>query len=269
MNIPLRKPLYLSGISIVIGVLSLLTNAVTASFTSRMFPEISDEPFQTIAFQNENPIGHLDNLQMLVTPGPGEVQVYGEIKYDAEQQNDGPPQPIYNQPLGRVIMKLYDRQSGGDVLVATTRADDTGNYEFPPIPNWSGIDLYLEIYATDDDGSADARVKVVDEDEAVWYHPQPGYPSVDVGQNLPDGPFLFNYTIPIDSANQFSQPFYIFDLTADRAFNWVDTETSWGNQRLLTIHWPDFCVVIVGDACFRADFPSWTQGEGEIYLGVC
>jgi hypothetical protein len=190
MNMPFGKLLYPFGILLAIGTLFLFAQRGAASSAPETFPIMSGKSLQAVPVQSENQRSNSVNPIMLVTPGPGEVRVVGEIKYVAEQQNDGQTQTLPPQPLGRVVMKLYDRQSGGDVLMATTRADDTGQYEFPPIPNRSGIDLYLEIYATDD-GSADARVKVVDEDEAIWYHPLPGEPSVDVGQNLPDGDTTF------------------------------------------------------------------------------
>ena len=209
------------------------------------------------------------NSPNFIPPPPTpSVLVAGEIKYDARETEDRSTYDVLDQPLGRVVMKLYDRQPGGDVLVAETKADADGNYAFPPIPNRTDIDLFMVIWATDDDGiSSDARVNVVGANGNTYFYPPVGFPPVNVGQNLPDGTVTFNYTIP-RGANDESQPFYIFDQTANRAFNWVESETGWGNQRLLTIHWPQPCVIEYGEpgGCFRGDLPNYGQGEGEIYL---
>lgn len=202
---------------------------------------------------------------VIATPSTGQVQIEGHLKYDARVDEDSqfPIPTIFSQSLGRVVVKLYDRQSNGDVEVGQTISDAGGHYVFSPVSNRSGIDLYLVIYATDNE-----RVKVVDASDNTYRHGP-----VDVGQNLSDGITVKDYTIPVTFGGDpnASQPYFIFDLTANKAYNWMETETggTWsglGNQRMLTINWPVSCAPIFNGDCFRGPRYQSNGSSGEIYL---
>jgi hypothetical protein len=181
----------------------------------------------------------------------GQIQIRGRVRYYATEDDGGGDKPVDDQPLGRVVLKLWDREAGFDRLLAETQADPTGDFQFDPVSNddgdGTGIDPSIEVYATDNTAPGRGRVRVLDADDQVYRY-------VDrLDDDQADGLHFRQTTIPESSG----QAFYIFDKTANLAYDYVQREVAWGNNDLLEINWPRKCLTILpGESCF----------VGEIYL---
>jgi PKD repeat protein len=192
-------------------------------------------------------------LATIPIPGTDEIQLKGTLKYesvyydgDANNNGDLSDDDISNgaQPLPRAIVELWDRHPEGDRLLDTSRTDTNGNYEFYPTQNRNGIDLYLRIYASDYE-----RVRVVD--NMGWIIGV----NAEYSGSTSDGIHTFNFTIPVSPAGSIptEQAFYTFDLLARIGYGFMESQTGWGDSRLLTVHWPKNCILGTGGACYRGD----------------
>jgi hypothetical protein len=189
----------------------------------------------------------------------GQILVRGTVIYGAEEY-DGPggTAPVANT-LERAVLKLWDRESGRGRLLAETQAGPAGKYEFPPVSNrdrdGSGIDPYIEIYATDSTAPGRGRVRVVDDLDLVYRykHHRP--------DDQADG--VLDWAAIVPNTYEWRQAFYIFDKTANTAYNYLQDVVAWGNDDLVEINWPRNCLIPVENACFR---PPALGLPGEIYL---
>ena len=199
----------------------------------------------------------------------GQIQIRGRVFYTAVE-NDGdvstPPDRIpddveVRNPLGRVVLKLWDREDGRDRLLAETQAAPDGRYEFSPVsnqdPDGTGIDPYVEIWSTDRTGPGRGRVRVVDADNEAYRFRS------HLEHDLPDGARTWEATVL--PSYEWRQAFYIFDKTANQAYDYLQREVAWGNDDLVEINWPRACIPEVAEnsSCF---FPVTTLSTPQIYL---
>ncbi len=177
------------------------------------------------------------------SPGIGEIQVTGTIRYSARRDQGSSP---FERPLGRIGMQLWTVTPGYHLLLRTTQTNDNGEYAFDPITNGPSLDLYIVIYATDNQ-----RVKVTDWNGTIHSHSRQLDPNHSP-DTYPDGVVPFDYTIPLNPIQTeiSSQPFYIYDLTANVALGWLQQQTGWTPSSFLEIHWPYGCAWIGGLPCY-------------------
>jgi hypothetical protein len=181
-------------------------------------------------------------------PG-GEVTIAGVLSYEATE-NDGAGTSTVTHPVGRVLVELYDEESTGDRWLATsnTSSSPIGFYTFTvpnEDPDGSGIDPYLRVFADDQGAQGGRRAQIVDEGNHPYVYLSP----VVDGGDLADGLHPYDHTIPeYDIA---SQAFYIFDRTANAAYEFLQRETDWEYPGSVQLNWPDGCIFDGLGSCFN------------------
>ncbi|MGD9361728.1 MAG: hypothetical protein PVH85_22855, partial [Desulfobacterales bacterium] len=158
----------------------------------------------------------------LNAPGPGQIAVKGYWFY---QDKDG-----VDQPLRDAKVEIWDAGASGDTLLETTHTDNSGYYASDNISNndseGSGQDIYVKVFATDD-----RSVRLTD-----FSSPSNLYYSVTGVQNdVSDGEVdLGSYSID-DSDNRMA--WYIYDLIANDAFDYLADNVGWKNLYNLKVRW--------------------------------
>ncbi len=134
-----------------------------------------------------------------------------------------------NQPLRDARVEIWDADSSGDDLLATTYTDNNGYYASDNISNTAdedgGQDIYVKVVSTDD-----RSVTVTDFSASndLYYFATP------VQNNVADGEVdLGSYTL--DDANN-RMAWYIYDLIANDAFDFL-ANVGWQNLTKLQVRW--------------------------------
>ena len=187
------------------------------------------------------------------SPTPSNVTIQGHIYYRAWNQEDA----IWViNPLARVRIQVLD--DSGTYLGETWAYDalttsDPGYYTITVPNNESGgVDPYLKVIVEDfGNNPPDSRVQVVDENGNV-YTDNTG----SVGTDLQSGQtYPFDYTFtqqpPYSHSEFLVQAMYIFDLTANAAYNYVQDQVAWGETSTVRIKWPLGCLDDnANDSCY-------------------
>jgi hypothetical protein len=180
----------------------------------------------------------------------GEVTIAGILSYEATEDDGTGATYTVTRPVGRVLVELYDQESTGDRWLATVNASSSpvGFYTFTvpnEDPDGSGIDPYLRVFADDQGALGGRRAQVVDEANHAYVYLSP----VIDGGDLTDGPHPYDHTIP--ESDLASQAFYIFDRTANAAYEFLQRETDWEYPGSVQLNWPDGCVFDGWGSCFN------------------
>ncbi|GAB4580458.1 MAG: hypothetical protein Fur0022_31990 [Anaerolineales bacterium] len=194
------------------------------------------------------------------TPSSNTVTIEGYIYYEALNRDDvtPPATPVtITNPLARVRIEIWD-YPGGTTPLGETWAEDVcltcnaGHYSIT-VPNneADGIDPFLKIIVEDfGQTPSDSRVQVVDPSGNVYTA------NTDfVGTNLQSGqtPYQFDFTFTdqFPYSSDLVQAMYIFDLTANATYNYLQNEVAWNESSSVQIKWPSGCLDNNGyDSCY-------------------
>ena len=158
----------------------------------------------------------------LAAPGPGEIVVRGYWLYQDKGGAD--------RPLRDARVEIWDADSSGDTLLDTTYTNNSGYYASDNISNsddeGGGQDIYVKVFSTDD-----RSVRVTD-----FSTPSNLYYSVTAVQNdVADGDVdVGSYSL--DDVNN-RMAWYIYDLIANDAFDYLADNVGWQNLYKLQVRW--------------------------------
>ena len=199
---------------------------------SSFIPEITDTRSEAVKIENVSvpPTQVLPNLKpgdgqevsYYAAPGTGQIQVRGYWFYQDKSGID--------RPLRDARVEIWDSDSSGDTLLDTTSTGNSGYYESGNISNsddeGGGQDIYVKVYSTDN-----RSVRVTDVST-------PGnlYSAVtEVQTNVIDGEVdMGSYSLK-DAENRMA--WYIYDLIANDAFDYLANTVGWQNVYNLQVKW--------------------------------
>jgi protocatechuate 3,4-dioxygenase beta subunit len=158
-------------------------------------------------------------------PDPNHIMVKGYWYY---QNRDGA-----NRPLRDARVEIWDADSSddtGDDLLGTIYTNNSGYYASDNISNddeeGGGQDIYVKVFATDDRA---VRVTDFSTSNNLYYFATP------VRNNVADGDVDVGiYTL--DDANN-RKAWYIYDLIANDAFDYLANNAGWQNLSKLQVRW--------------------------------
>ena len=161
-------------------------------------------------------------VSYFAAPGKGQIAVRGSWVYQDRAGND--------RPLRDAMVEIWDADSSGDTLLDTTFTDNSGYYISDNISNsdeeGGGQDIYVKVYSTDN-----RSVRVTD-----FSSPGSLYNSVtQVQTDVSDGDVdMGSYSL--DSAVN-RMAWYIYDLIANDAFDYLADNVGWQNLYKLQVKW--------------------------------
>ncbi|MGB9442469.1 MAG: hypothetical protein WCB15_31315, partial [Desulfobacterales bacterium] len=199
---------------------------------SSFIPEITDNRSKATKIGNfseppaevlsdQKPIEGQD-LSYFAAPGPGEIVVKGYWFYQDKSGVD--------RPLRDARVEIWDADSSGDTLLDTTFTDNSGYYISDNISNsdeeGGGQDIYVKVYSTDN-----RSVRVTD-----FSTPGKLYNAVtQVQTDVSDGDVdMGSYSLD-DAVNRMA--WYIYDLIANEAFDYLADNVGWQNVYKLQVKW--------------------------------
>jgi hypothetical protein len=155
-------------------------------------------------------------------PGSGQIVVRGYWLYQDKNK--------VNQPLRGAMVEIWDSDSSGDTLLNTTYTNDSGYYASDNISNsddeGGGQDVYVKVFSTDN-----RSVRVTD-------FSTPGklyYTATPVQNGVADG-YVDVGTFSLDDVNN-RMAWYIYDLFANDAFDYLAVNVGWENLYKLQVRW--------------------------------
>ncbi len=158
----------------------------------------------------------------LAAPGPSQIVVKGSWSY---QDKGG-----VDQPLRGARVEIWDADASGDTLLETTHTDNSGYYASGNISNndseGGGQDIYVKVFSTDN-----RSVRVTD-----FSNPSKLYDSVTAVQNNVADGYVDLGSYSIDDANN-RMAWYIYDIIANDAFDYLDVNVGWKNTYNLQVRW--------------------------------
>jgi hypothetical protein len=176
--------------------------------------------------------------------------VYGNVRYYASSVDPDTRQEYvhYNTPIKRARVVLFaDDGSGMRYFGETFTWESTpGYFQFPQYYIANPAYVVLRIETRDN-----SRVNVVNPDNGLTH-----FKDFHLGPNQ-YGFVSRNLEVFGSYENQpeaeLAQAFYIFDLTANTAYNYLQNNTNnWNDNRFLNIYFPQPCVPLLGeDSCYR------------------
>jgi hypothetical protein len=167
---------------------------------------------------------------------PDELTIHGSLTYEAFVREDGQSNVTSPTALRRAGVKLWEITDSGPVLLQQVVSDAQGEYRFDPVPNRDDLELAIEVVSTDFE-----RIEVTTDDGRLY-----SSGLVHLAQGVESKDLFF----PTDPVNLPSQPFYVNDLLAYEAYEWLASRTSWQNDDLLRVEWPSKCVLVFNNSCF-------------------
>jgi hypothetical protein len=176
------------------------------------------------------------NISVTLSPSPfgtGQVTIEGHFQFEAyEIKSTGPGNLVVND-VARAKVEVWDAEATGDRLLTVMTYDPQTKKYSATMPNidsdGTGIDPFLKFYTTDEE-----RVEVVDEADHVYVLRFDLFPII--GSDLTDGTHTANFTLPpvLNPQVGFTQALYIFDKTANDAYEFLQSKTpSWGGRNSL------------------------------------
>ncbi len=161
-------------------------------------------------------------VSYLAAPGSGQIVVRGYWFYQDKDE--------VNRPLRDARVEIWDADSSGDTLLNTTYTNNSGYYASDDISNsddeGGGQDIYVKVFSTDN-----RSVQVTD-----FSTPSNLYYSVTPVQNdVADGDVdVGTYSLD-DVKNRMA--WYIYDLIANDAFDYLAVNVGWENLYKLQVRW--------------------------------
>ena len=199
---------------------------------SRLILEMSDTRSGAVKIENDSepPTQVLPNpktrdgqeVSYYAAPGTGPTVVRGYWFYQDESGVD--------RPLRDARVEIRSSGSSGDSRLGITHTDDNGYYVWSDNSNGeldiSGLDIYAKVFSTDN-----RSVQVTD-----FSSTNNLYNAVtDVHPNVSDGEVdMGSYSLN-DGNNR--QAWYIYDLIANDAFDFLAVNVGWRNTYLLQVKW--------------------------------
>ncbi|OGO28847.1 MAG: hypothetical protein A2Z16_11150 [Chloroflexi bacterium RBG_16_54_18] len=185
-----------------------------------MFSFISDS-------SNVDDGAFVDDIYLWKYVPPGPLEVHGYWYYLDKNLVD---QPV---PYGRV--ELYDVDPSGDTLLATTYTDPYGYYSATftnnDLDDSGGVDLFVRVYSTDD---YSVNVRTGGGGNTLYFG------QTATVNNLPNGTYdEGGWTLSGSGV----ESFYIYDVIADDAWNFLINNTGWDNNYNLQVQWSPTSVV--------------------------
>ncbi len=158
----------------------------------------------------------------MAAPGPGLIMVKGYWLYQDKTGID--------RPIRDARVEIWDSDSSGDTLLDTTYTDNSGYYASDNISNnddeGGGQDIYVKVFSTDD---RSVRVTDFSTPSNLYYFATP------VQNDVADGDVdLGSYSLN-DVNNRMA--WYIYDLIANDAFDYLAVNAGWQNLYNLQVRW--------------------------------
>jgi hypothetical protein len=180
---------------------------------------LSEPPTQVLP--DYKPIEGLE-VSYFAAPGPGQIAVRGYWLY---QDKGG-----VNRPLRDARVEIWDADSSGDTLLDTTYTNNSGYYASGNISNTDGEgggqDIYVKVFSTDN-----RSVRVTD-----FSSPSNLYYSVTAVQNDVSNGDVDVGSYLLDDVNN-RMAWYIYDLIANDAFDYLAVNVGWENLYELQVRW--------------------------------
>jgi len=208
-----------------------ITDGFSEQSKSNFIPETADPWSEATKIGNvcEAPTQALQDLKPIVgqdvsyfaAPDPGQIMVKGYWYY---QDRAG-----VNQPLRDARIEIWDADSSGDDLLATTYTDNSGYYASDNISNTTdeegGQDIYVRVFSTDDRSVSVTDFSASDD---LYYFDTP------VQNDVADGEVDLGIYVLDDANNRMA--WYIYDLIANDAFDFL-ANVGWQNLTNLQVRW--------------------------------
>lgn len=153
--------------------------------------------------------------------GAGEIDVTGVWRFT---DRNG-----VAKPLRDARVEIWDQDTFGDDLLATVHTDNSGSFSTPLISNidteGGGQEIYVKVFARDDHA-----VRVTVQTSDTTYTAQTANLT-----NVPDGTVNVGTNTITDATNRMA--FYIYDLIANDAFDFLYNQVGWDNSFNLRVRW--------------------------------
>jgi hypothetical protein len=159
-------------------------------------------------------------------------------------------------PLRRARVELWDLDANNVARKVSNAVytDGNGFYSLSATNSdidGTGIDPVLRVYSTDD-----SRVQVI-ASSGVPY----AFQTYRYGTDLPDSSYIFDYSANTPFVSPL-EPYFIFDLVANTAYDFLKNNTPWNNPGQVGIYWPATCLNLPSaDSCYTGTI-ALTQNAG-------
>jgi hypothetical protein len=177
--------------------------------------------------------------------------VYGTVRYNAssiDAQNSSNINLHYGNPIKRakVVLFIFNGTSWEFKGETRTWEGAPGYFQFPDYWVSGPVSLAIRVYAEDTE-----RVGVVNPSNGQYY-----YKDISIGSGLSGYIYRDLYvgsSFYPDIDAYLGQAFYIFDLTANNGYNFLQNNSyNWNDNRKRDIRYPESCVPYLGVGdCYR------------------
>jgi hypothetical protein len=161
-------------------------------------------------------------VSYFAAPGSGQIVVRGYWFYQDKNE--------VNQPLRDAMVEIWDSDSSGDTLLDTTYTNDIGYYASDNISNsddeGGGQDIYVKVFSTD---NRSVRVTDFSTPGKLYYSATP------VQNNVSEG-YVDMGSFSLDDVEN-RMAWYIYDLIANDAFDYLADNVGWENLNKLQVRW--------------------------------
>jgi hypothetical protein len=160
------------------------------------------------------------------------------------------------QPLRRSRVEVWDLDASNTArkISGSIYTDSNGYYSVSVQNNdldGTGLDPVLRVYSTDD-----SRAQVVGTSGVVYAVQTPR-----IGTDLLDGFYIYDYTASSPAVIAL-EPFFVFDLLAKTAYEYLQSNTAWNNPSQVTVYWPSTCANLPSAGSCYTGTIAITQNEG-------